>query len=145
MHQRMGKAGTWAVRTFGLAEWGEMQHAALPSSLFLSFISSAWVPLRLCSSGDLPFSWRVCAFRRHAVFSPRFSLPFFPTSTENTEGAGHPSVLTGSIDGHRKPVYSEVLIPRGLIGHLGMVQGCWALLLLHDEHSHPLWRSDSEL
>lgn len=37
-------------------------------------------------------------------------------STEDTGGAEHPSALTGYIDGHRKPVYGEVLIPRGLIG-----------------------------
>ena len=37
-------------------------------------------------------------------------------STEDTGGAEHPSALTGYIDGHRKPVYSEVLIPRGLTG-----------------------------
>ena len=60
-------------------------------------------------------------------------------STEDTGGAEHPSALTGYIDGHRKPVYSEVLIPRGLIGRLGVVLGCRALLLLHDEHGHPLF------
>lgn len=43
------------------------------------------------------------------------------------------------MDGHRKPVYSEVLIPRGLIGRLGVILGCRALLLLHDEHGHPLF------
>jgi hypothetical protein len=36
-------------------------------------------------------------------------------------------------------VYSEVLIPRGLIGRLGVVLGCRALLLLHDEQGHPLF------
>jgi hypothetical protein len=30
--------------------------------------------------------------------------------------AEHPHALTCYVDGHRKPVYSEVLIPRGLIG-----------------------------
>jgi len=43
------------------------------------------------------------------------------------------------VDGHRKPVYSKVLIPRGLIGRLGVVLGCRALLLLHDEYGHPLF------
>ena len=42
------------------------------------------------------------------------------------------------IDGHRKPVYSEVLIPRGLVGRLSTALGCRALVLLHDEHGHPL-------
>jgi len=46
--------------------------------------------------------------------------------------------LTCYIDGHRKPVYSDVLIPRGLIGRLGAILGCRALVLLHDEQGHPL-------
>jgi hypothetical protein len=53
------------------------------------------------------------------------------------------------IDGHRKPVYTEVLIPRGLVGRLSMVLGCRAVVLLHDEHGHPLLatthRGDSHL
>ena len=32
-----------------------------------------------------------------------------------------------------------MLLPRGLIGRLGVVLGCRALLLLHDEHGHPLF------
>jgi hypothetical protein len=59
-------------------------------------------------------------------------------SGENTGGAEHPHALTCYVDGHRKPVYSEALIPRGLIGRLGVVLGCRELLLLHDEHGHPL-------
>jgi hypothetical protein len=56
-----------------------------------------------------------------------------------TEGTAQPHALTCSVDGHRKPVYSEVLIPRGLIGRLGVILGCRALLLLHDEQGHPLF------
>jgi len=59
--------------------------------------------------------------------------------TEDTGEGEHPFALTGYIDGHRKPVYSEVLIPRGLVGRLGVILGCRALLLLHDEHGHPLF------
>jgi len=70
-------------------------------------------------------------------------LPGFTTqlwhSAEDAEEAKHPSALTCYVDGHRKPVYSKVLIPRGLIGRLGVVLGCRALLLLHDEHGHPLF------
>jgi hypothetical protein len=46
--------------------------------------------------------------------------------------------LTVYIDGHRKPVYSEHLIPRGLIGRTGAIEGCRALVLLHDAQGHPL-------
>jgi len=42
------------------------------------------------------------------------------------------------VDGHRKPVYTGTLIPRGLVGRLSVVLGCRALVLLHDEHGHPL-------
>lgn len=41
------------------------------------------------------------------------------------------------VDGHRKPVYSQQLIPRGLIGRTGKILGCRALTLLHDEWGHP--------
>jgi hypothetical protein len=61
-----------------------------------------------------------------------FRLKFAPMG-------GHPYALTCYVDGHRKPVYSEVLLPRGLIGRLGVVLGCRALLLLHDEQGHPLF------
>ena len=43
------------------------------------------------------------------------------------------------VDGHKKPVYSDHLIPRGLIGRTGKILGCRALLLLHDSNGHPLF------
>jgi len=42
------------------------------------------------------------------------------------------------IDGHRKPVYADGLIPRGLVGRRGAVLGCRALLVLHDTDGRPL-------
>ena len=42
------------------------------------------------------------------------------------------------IDGHRKPVFTDQRIPRGLIGRTGKIDGCRALVLLHDQHGHPL-------
>lgn len=42
------------------------------------------------------------------------------------------------MDGHKKPVYSDHLIPRGLVGRTGKVLGCRALVLLHDAAGHPL-------
>jgi hypothetical protein len=48
------------------------------------------------------------------------------------------SVPYFSIDGHRKPVSADKLIPRGLIGNTDKVLGARALVLLHDEHGHPL-------
>ena len=53
------------------------------------------------------------------------------------------------VDGHRKPVYTEHLIPRGLIGRTGKILGCRALVLLHDDQGHPLqartYRGDQHL
>jgi transposase len=42
------------------------------------------------------------------------------------------------LDGHRKPVYSDCLLPRGVIGRTGKILGCRTLLLLHDAQGHPL-------
>ena len=61
---------------------------------------------------------------------------------ETAAEAEHPhhlQALTCYLDGHRKPVYSDVLLPRGLVGRLGVVLGCRALLLLHDAQGHPLF------
>jgi len=48
------------------------------------------------------------------------------------------TALTCYIDGHRKPVYTDACIPRGLVGRLGTILGSRALVLLHDEQGHPL-------
>jgi hypothetical protein len=42
------------------------------------------------------------------------------------------------IDGHRKAVYADALVPRGLVARYGKVLGCRALVLLHDAQGHPL-------
>jgi hypothetical protein len=43
------------------------------------------------------------------------------------------------MDGHRKPVYSAVLVPRGPVGRLdGKILGCRELVVLHDARGHPL-------
>jgi len=42
------------------------------------------------------------------------------------------------VDGHRKAVYTDALIPRGLIGNSGKILGCRTLVLLHDDQGHPL-------
>ena len=47
-------------------------------------------------------------------------------------------LVTVYIDGHRKPVYTDDRIPRGLIGRTGRIAGCRALVLLHDASGHPL-------
>jgi hypothetical protein len=42
------------------------------------------------------------------------------------------------LDGHRKPVFSNCLLPRGVIGRTGKILGCRTLVLLHDDRGHPL-------
>ncbi len=43
------------------------------------------------------------------------------------------------VDGHRKAVYSAVLVPRGPVGRLdGKILGCRELVRLHDAQGHPL-------
>jgi hypothetical protein len=42
------------------------------------------------------------------------------------------------VDGHRKAVYSDVLVPRGPVGKLGgKILGCRELVVLHDQEGHP--------
>jgi hypothetical protein len=42
------------------------------------------------------------------------------------------------VDGHKKPVYSDCLLPRGLVGRLGKILSCRSLTLLMDSQGHPL-------
>ena len=43
------------------------------------------------------------------------------------------------LDGHRKAVYRDVLVPRGPVGRLdGKILGCRELVVLHDQEGHPL-------
>lgn len=46
-------------------------------------------------------------------------------------------VLVSTSMARRLPVYTDKLIPRGLIGCSGKILGCRALVLLHDEQGHP--------
>src|SRR5207244_11635473 len=52
----------------------------------------------------------------------------------------HPSLPTVFyVDGHRKAVYSDVLVPRWPVGKLGgKILGCRELVGLHDNDGHPL-------
>ena len=56
-------------------------------------------------------------------------------SRPSATGGGCPTFY---IDGHRKAVFSDRLIPRGLVARRGAVLGCRALTLLHDADGHPL-------
>ncbi len=60
------------------------------------------------------------------------TLLWKPTGDDN-----QPRSLTSYVDGHRKPVFSDELLPRGVIGRTGKILGCRALFLFHDEQGHP--------
>jgi hypothetical protein len=55
----------------------------------------------------------------------------------STADANEPSEAAFYVDGHRKPIYTASLIPRGMVGRLSKVLGCRALVLLHDAQGHP--------
>src|SRR5260221_7279012 len=58
-------------------------------------------------------------------------------SQEEQEQEEHRAVFY--VDGHRKAVYSDVLVPRGPVGKLGgKILGCRELVVLHDAQGHPL-------
>jgi hypothetical protein len=59
--------------------------------------------------------------------------------TEQTTPDQNDTPVVFYVDGHRKAVYSAVLVPRGPVGRLdGKILGCRELLLLHDARGHPL-------
>ncbi len=57
---------------------------------------------------------------------------------ELEQPGGEEPVPVFYVDGHRKPVYADALIPRGLIGRTGKILGCRALVVLHDQEGRPL-------
>lgn len=65
-----------------------------------------------------------------AQWTAKLWLPITPDAEVPT--------LTVYIDGHRKAVYSDKRLPRGLVARYGVVEGCRALVLLHDAEGHPL-------
>src|SRR5437660_1959202 len=56
---------------------------------------------------------------------------------EGLQEASEETIPCFYIDGHRKPVYTDCLIPRGLIGRSGKILGGRTLVLLQDEQGHP--------
>jgi hypothetical protein len=102
---------------------------------------------------------------RERAYSQRYTERFLAdlartqASARLTEGLakwtwslwGNGSVLAVCyVDGHRKAVYSDVLVPRGPIGKLGgKILGCRELVVLHDALGHPLliltYRGDQHL
>ena len=67
----------------------------------------------------------------------RWTWSLWQTEQTPRDQNGTPAVFY--VDGHRKAVYSAVLVLRGPVGRLdGKILGCRELVLLHDAQGHPL-------
>jgi hypothetical protein len=67
----------------------------------------------------------------------RWTWSLWQEEHPSADQGGTPAVFY--VDGHRKPVYSDVLVPRGPVGRLsGKILGCRELVVLHDAQGHPL-------
>jgi hypothetical protein len=67
----------------------------------------------------------------------RWTWSLWQPEHPSAEHPGTPAVFY--VDGHRKAVYSDVLVPRGPVGKLGgKILGCRELVVLHDAQGHPL-------
>src|SRR6266516_4951540 len=67
----------------------------------------------------------------------RWTWSLWQTEQTCSEPSASPAVFY--VDGHRKAVYSDVLLPRGPVGKLGgKILGCRELVVLHDADGHPL-------
>ncbi|TMC15926.1 MAG: hypothetical protein E6J34_20710, partial [Chloroflexi bacterium] len=67
----------------------------------------------------------------------KWTWQLWQTASPSSHPSDAPAIFY--IDGHRKAVYSDVLVPRGPVGKLGgKILGCRELVVLHDAEGHPL-------
>jgi hypothetical protein len=67
----------------------------------------------------------------------KWTWKLWQTEGPSSDQSDTPAVFY--VDGHRKAVYSDVLVPRGPVGKLGgKILGCRELVVLHDADGHPL-------
>lgn len=80
---------------------------------------------------------RTKAAERLTETMARWTWSLWQTKQTSPDQNDPPAVFY--VDGHRKAVYSAVLVPRGPVGRLdGKILGCRELVLLHDAQGHPL-------
>jgi len=82
------------------------------------------------------FLAELASIRADALFTE--ALARWTASLWKSETRGESPAPVFYVDGHRKPVYADALIPRGLIGRTGKILGCRALVVLHDQEGHLL-------
>src|SRR6266581_8635458 len=108
---------------------GRSRTARETQNIPLAVPEQSIAPLKEMLKRSLPASSHLAD---REVFPFLFSLPKKPIP-ERKENP----VPVFYVDGHRKPVYADALIPRGLIGRTGKILGCRALVVLHDREGHP--------
>jgi len=119
-----GLARTWDLRSYtgtmlALVTGRERAYSQRYAERFLARLAHAGAAGRLT---EVMAKWTWSLWQREHAGSDQ------PT---------HPAVFY--VDGHRKAVYSDVLVPRGPVGKLGgKILGCRELVVLHDAHGHPL-------
>src|SRR2546430_8642177 len=119
-----GLARTWDLRSYTgtmlpLLTGRERAHSQRYTETFLA---------RLAHAGVAKHLTEVLA---------KWTWQLWQTASPSSEQSDAPAVFY--VDGHRKAVYSDVLVPRGPIGKLGgKILGCRELVVLHDADWHPL-------
>lgn len=119
-----GLARTWDLRSYtgtmlALLTGRERAYSQRYTERFLARLAHAGVAKRL-TEVLAKWTWQL-----------------WQTASPSSEQSDAPAVFY--VDGHRKAVYSDVLVPRGPIGKLGgKILGCRELVVLHDADGHPL-------
>ncbi len=119
-----GLARTWDLRSYtgtmlALLTGRERAYSQRYTERFLARLAHAGVAERL-TEVVAKWTWKLWQTEQSSSDQPNAPAVFY-------------------IDGHRKAVYSDVLVPRGPVGKLGgKILGCRELVVLHDAQGHPL-------
>jgi hypothetical protein len=119
-----GLARTWDLRSYtgtmlGVLTSRERAYSQRYTERFLA---------RLAHAGAAEYLTEVMA---------KWTWSLWQTEQPASDQSDAPAVFY--VDGHRKAVYSDVLVPRGPVGKLGgKILGCRELVVLHDASGHPL-------
>jgi hypothetical protein len=119
-----GLARTWDLRSYtgtmlALLAGRERAYSQRYAERFLAQLAHAGAAERL-TQGVARWTWSLWQTEQASPDQPSLPAVFY-------------------VDGHRKAVYSDVLVPRGPVGKLGgKILGCRELVVLHDADGHPL-------
>jgi hypothetical protein len=119
-----GLARTWDLRSYtgtmlAVATGRQRAYSQRYTERFLARLAHAGAAERL-TEAMAKWTWSLWQVEQAASDQPNAPAVFY-------------------VDGHRKAVYSDVLVPRGPVGKLGgKILGCRELVVLHDAQAHPL-------